>query len=227
MNYRLVVLTHGPDFDCLERTIASVREHVTPEPEEEILVIDGNWQPPVEVWTGARVALSFPEGFCRATGSAWDIAAQTALPFVFYLEHDFVFTRPVDLFDLAHVLSVEPRVAQMALMRDAVNEQEKAAGGLFESRPGQYEARSFCQTYRVEADTRQVFVPWLEHRAYFTTNPSLMRAVFMRENPWPPYLKECEGRFGLDLVGRGYSFGAWGNGEPWVRHIGTRTGHGY
>ena len=64
----------------------------------------------------------------------------------------------------------------------------------------------------------------------FTTNPSLMRRQFMAENPWPAeYDQRCEGLFGIDLRERGYSFGAWGSGEPWVRHLGRRdrSGWGY
>jgi hypothetical protein len=50
----------------------------------------------------------------------------------------------------------------------------------------------------------------------------------MLENPWPADVAaECEGRFGFELVERGYEFGYWGNGERWVDHIGVRTGKGY
>jgi hypothetical protein len=68
----------------------------------------------------------------------------------------------------------------------------------------------------------------LRHRSFFSTNPSLLRRDFMVENPWPadgePF---CEGRFGLELVQKGYSFGIWGDGDIWVDHIGRREGFGY
>ena len=220
MRYLLTVLTHGPDFSYLERTLEAFAEHVTPPPTDAVLVVDGPYSPPVEALPGARRLVLGPEqvGFCVATRACWTEGAASDADYVFHLEHDFLITRPVDLHDLAVVLDANPTLAQMALIRDAVNEAEKAAGGLFESRPGQWELR---ETGGVE---------WLEEREFFTTNPSLMRRDFMAQNPWPdggePY---CEGRFGVGLRERGYSFGFLGRGEVWVNHVGTRsrTGHGY
>jgi hypothetical protein len=215
MNYRLVVLTHGPDFSYLERTLASFEEHVTPEPIERFLVVDGEHAPAPEVGVWERIVLGKQYGFCKATGAAWLCGANPGAEFCFYLEHDFEFLRPVDLEPMAHLLKPPSQLAQMALMRDAVNETEKAAGGLFESRPGQYERQDTFEGV------------WQRHRSYFTTNPSLMRTEFMRDHSWPLYPEQCEGRFGIDLIRLGFSFGVWGNGESWVRHIGQRTGKGY
>lgn len=228
MNYRLIVLTHGDDPACAEVTLDSFGEMVTPAPSELVIVRDGpghsyvpGWAP--NQWIGVQ-ASEEPVGFCAATRYAWTRAAAAPdADYVFWLEHDFEFIRPVNLAELAAVLSSEPTVAQMALMRDAVNQTEKAAGGLYESRPGQYTSRAY---YASGPDPGRGH-PWLEHRAYLTTNPSLMRRSFMQHNPWPDHPAECEGRFGIDLVERGYSFGVWGHGEPWVRHIGERTGFGY
>lgn len=153
----------------------------------------------------------YPIGFCRSTKASWECASRAVEDHVFWLEHDFEFLRPVDLRELASILDRLPHYAQMALMRDAVNSDEIAAGGLYELRRDEYTPLDH----------------WLSHRSYLTTNPSLMRTDFLRENPWPGYDSECEGRFGIDLVAAGYQFGAWGSGEPWVRHIGERTGHGY
>ena len=49
--------------------------------------------------------------------------------FVFWLEHDFVFVKPLDLAPLMEVLDAHPTLAQMQLMRGAVNEREKRMGG--------------------------------------------------------------------------------------------------
>lgn len=225
MRYRLVVLTHGPDFSFLKRTLDSFNEHVTPQPTERVLVIDGDHQPSADLWPFERASTRRSAGFCEATRLAWSYGALRDLPACFYLEHDFEFLRQVDLRPLAAALLVHKDLAQMALMRDAVNAQEKAAGGLYESRPGQYEPETLYIVPVVgeKEDEHR----WLRHRSYFTTNPSLMRTGFMHDNPWPDYADQCEGRFGIDLRERGYSFGAWGSGEPWVRHIGERTGHGY
>ncbi|MFL5309506.1 MAG: hypothetical protein ACJ79H_03525 [Myxococcales bacterium] len=238
MNYRLVVLT-SPPGDTLGRTLASVAEHVHPAPAEVNVVADG-YQPTVE----AMRELGFPgpipllalepaRGFCGATYASWSVGALTRLDYTLYLEHDFLFRHPVDLRELAFVLDTYPQLAQMQFMRDAANEKERAAGGLFESRPGEYQARStFFDRFRGDPgklDTPHDLYerPWLEHHSYLTTNPSLMRSAFMREHPWPDYPEQCEGRFGIDLVRAGYSFGVWGSGEPWVHHIGERHGFGY
>ncbi len=244
MNYRLVVLTHG-DGPTLEDTLDSFGDHVQGRPPTDVVIVrDGpgytyvpSWQRHVPTWRVLQVAPG-PVGFCKATAYAWACGAAPGPEFVFYLEHDFRITRPVYLVAMAAVLDANPQLVQMALMRDAVNDAEKAAGGLFESRPGQYERRSThipleASPFRGSGAGGRVIDPgvvtadWLEHRAYATTNPSLMRRQFMADHPWPDYDAECEGRFGIDLVLSGYSFGVWGTGEPWVEHIGARTGFGY
>jgi hypothetical protein len=108
-------------------------------------------------------------------------------------------------------------------MRNAVNEDEKKAGGLFEHRRDDYMQR----VLRRGRQGQMRNVPWLSHLSYFTTNPSLMRTEFMRERAWPEYEVECEGRFGIDLRQAGFYFAAMGEGEPWCEHVGQRTGFGY
>ena len=154
-------------------------------------------------------ALAFggDQGFCHATAQAWRAGAReeagAEIDYVFYLEHDFRFVRTVDLKHLAEELDRDPSLAQMALMRNAVNAKEIAAGGLFESREEEYRREWTNSPYRNAAE------PWLDHSSYFTTNPSLMTRRFMVQNPWPDYEEECEGKFGLDLIDRGYHFGVW------------------
>lgn len=245
-DYLLVVLTHGPDPEPLRRTLTAFHQHVRPLPTEGVVYCDG--EAPIKRasdeaflrndWTDWAVASLSPEplGFCPITRDAWRSASGLAQaedrvgfgpgdhPHVFWLEHDFEITRDVDLAPIAHTLDEYPWLAQMALMRDAVNEQEKAAGGLYESRPGQYQHRLTAIT---DGNPGVRYWPWRSHSAYLTTNPSMMRRDFMAAHPWPSYESECEGRFGIDLIRDGFRFGVWGEGEPWCSHIGTRTGTGY
>lgn len=225
MNYMLVVITHGDRDTTLSRTLQSFRANVEPVPAEALMHADGAVGASYDAirrhnWTAWTVDNPFvPKGFCRAAASAWRDAAMSSADYVFWLEHDFLFERGVDLAAMAKTLDRNPQLAQMQLMRDAVNDMEKKAGGLFESRPGQY-------LPRWEGDI--VGDPlWHEQSVYMTTNPCLMRREFMVENPWPAYEEQCEGRFGIDLVAKGYTFGVWGDGSPWVRHIGERDGFGY
>lgn len=222
MIYRLLVLSHGQSETLLE-CVDSFFNYVHPIPVEGLLVYDGPWhklpEPALELartpgWRLANDHWGAQVGFCSATKAAWSYASDsTAIPWVFWLEHDFKFVREVDLENLAIVLAQRPKLAQMALMRQAVNEQEKAAGGLYEYHAAQ---GNYFEHYG-----------WFEHRICLTTNPSLMASDFMRRNPWPEYKKECEGHFSGDLRDRGYTFGHWGSGEVYVEHIGQRTGFGY
>jgi hypothetical protein len=197
VKYALVVLTHG-DERTLEATLASFDEMVVPESERSLVFRDE-----------AR------RGFCNQVRHAWEfVSTIEEVDYVFWLEHDFRFLRPVDLRDLAEVLDRNPMICQMALMRDAINDSERSAGGA-------YRFHSFDGTEYFDPD-------WLEHSSNFTTNPSLMRREFMRSNPWPDYQTECEGKFSADLRRRGYMYGAWDLGEVYVEHTGAlRTGHGY
>lgn len=233
-SYRLVVLTHGTHGkrDTLEATLASFFEHVSPIPAEIYIHQDGVGAP--HYYPGfPNVPIAFqsddpPIGFCKATRAAWNLAALSIHPHVFWLEHDFVLTRRVALAELAAVLDESPMLAQMALMRDAVNDEEKAVGGLFESRRGQYDPRDETTLLAGGVADPVAWIPrWHEHRSYLTTNPSLMRRSFMQDHPWPEYDDQCEGRFGIDLVEAGFSFGVWGDGSPWCDHIGERSGFGY
>lgn len=234
-SYRLVVLTHAAGGGTLADALAAFEEHASPAPVEVLVVVDGpEFGYVAEAlkgrWQDAVLVVIHPAakqgGFCAATRRAWALAAQGPGPLhVFYLEHDFLLTRGVHLADLAVALDMNPRLAQMALMRNAVNEQEKAAGGLFESRRDEYQEK--LAAFPVPDHPRGPLQGWLEHRSYLTTNPSLMRRSFMQEHSWPAYDSECEGRFGIDLVQAGYSFGVWGVGEPWCAHAGVRSGYGY
>lgn len=231
MKYRLIVLTHG-ESEPLAETLASFLQHVWPLPTDAFMHIDGPDARSVAydvarnltVWDWTLGQDMEPVGFCGSCRQAWnEEAAHGSHDFVFWLEHDFRFLRDLDLRPLAEVLDADPTLAQMALMRNAVNEQEKEAGGLYESRPGQYrhDLASYSRDGIVGTHA------FLRHRSYFTTNPSLMRRAFVAEHRWPDYQSECEGRFGIDLVEHGFSFGVWGDGQPWVEHVGVRSGYGY
>lgn len=219
MKYALVLITHG-DAPWLYPTLKAFAELVDPRPAVRIAVVDGASasHPPITplgAWLGHVHGEQL--GFCAAAKSGWDAAVESDCEYVFWLENDFLVQRRIDLAALAFELDRDHSLAQMSLMRNAVNEAERRAGGIFDLIRPEFEARLSIATAG----------PWLSHRAYFTTNPSLMRRTFMAENPWPDYPTECEGQFGMDLVERGYHFGVWGDGTPWVEHVGVRTGEGY
>lgn len=229
MIYRLVCLTHG-ESPTLDYTLESFFEKVDPPPESVVIACDGPGEITLPDWFTSGAAGNFwgkQLGFCGAVKELWHIATEGKRnhlyqmhdpSFVFWLEHDFIFEKRVDLRPMAVALSINTRLSQMQLMRASVNPDEHKAGGVMQQHISR--GSEFLKRWTYGA-------PWLEHNAYFTTNPSLMSVSFMRQNPWPAYNRECEGKFGIDLKSRGYTFGVWGEGETWVRHIGERTGFGY
>jgi hypothetical protein len=197
----LLLISDGRD-DYRERAIVSAKELV-PEPEFFIEVED----PEHKLGFGGTIR----QGWRR-------VLTETEADFVFHLEADFTFNRPVPLAEMAAVLKARPYLLQLALRRQPWNEQEKAAGGIVEMHPEDY----------TEADLNGW--RWLEHTNFFTTNPSLYpRAVC--EYGWPDG-PESEGRFGIEIREQRpeLRFGFWGSrdsGEA-VTHIGAeRKGKGY
>lgn len=152
-------------------------------------------------------------GFAGAVQHAWD---QVQTDYAFHLEADFTFNTSVPLADMVRVLDAHPHLAQIALLRQPWNEQEKQAGGIVQMHAADYKP--------VAWEGHQ----WLEHRRNVTTNPSLWpRWVIDRGWPQRP---QSEGCFGIDLFASDPAVQAayWGRGEEWVTHIGdVRSGTGY
>lgn len=156
-------------------------------------------------------------GFAGAIASGWRQVAMTAADWVFHLEADFIFNRPVDIAGMIHVLSEHRKLVQLSLKRQPWNKDERAAGGVVEAHPD-----DFTQI----TDAGHV---WTEHRRYWTTNPSLYSVNWCRQG-WP--LEErSEGMWTQRLIeDAAVRFGIWGAkfDPPAVEHIGTeRAGHGY
>lgn len=222
--YLLAMLSHGyPNSPTAFETLTSFSENVDVPPSYAVYYHDG----PGEVYA-AETASEFEalagesqEGFCVATRKLWSRAVRAALdrhiPYVFWLEHDFRFLRPFKIHDLTLVLR-DAGLAQVALNRAPVNAKEREAGSVLKS-------HGWSHALMGDDEGRE----FVAHPYYFTTNPSLMRTSFMREEAWPADIEsECEGHFGIRLRKRGYSFAIWGDSvEPWVEHFGVRTGHGY
>lgn len=155
-------------------------------------------------------------GFAGAIREGWREALDTDADYIFHLESDFAFRRPVPLDDMVAVLRSHPQLVQMALLRQPVNEQEKAAGGLVQQRP---------HTYALREDGDRA---WLEHSNFVTTNPCVWPR-WVVERGWPQ-IPQSEGHFGIDLFASDPSLRAafWGRGEEWVEHLGSvRAGVGY
>lgn len=154
-------------------------------------------------------------GFAGAIQYGWKNVPPTA-DYVFHAELDFLYNAPIPLERMIAVLEKHPYLVQMALKRQPVNETEKAAGGIVESRPDDYEQR---------VEHGEI---WTENRVCFTTNPSVYPAALCQRR-WPQ-IEESEGHFSADLFQDPRARSAlWGPkfAAPLVEHIGERCGVGY
>lgn len=219
----LVVITDGRT-DCVTRTVPSALGNLDG-PISERWMYDDSGDAEHRAW----LAEQFPDfqvihhpdgrqGFGGAIREVWEtLRAESGAEYIFHLEDDFVFNRPVPLEDMIEILDENHQLAQVALRRQAWNTAEKAAGGVIETNPDAYIERSGH------------FVSFLEHDLFFTTNPSLYRRSLIEQHDWPTGEKS-EGRFTAQLREARRTFAYLGErtDRPWVHHIGDeRTGTGY
>lgn len=221
----LIVLTNGRE-DYLDRTLGSAFEAIDGELKPRIMVddsqnsfygreVDEKWSGQFDVIHHAPKSL----GFCGAIQKAWDLVKDFEdVQYVFHLEEDFVFNHYVNLAKMISILDNYSHVAQVALLRQPWNDSERAAGGIVQQHPDSYEDCSDGQGNE-----------WLEHRLFFTTNPSVYRRSLI-DRGWPqvPY---SEGIFTHQLIedpDLRFAFYGPRNVGPAVLHIGDkRTGTKY
>lgn len=230
MSIALLVMTDGRG-EYLTRTLASFDEMVSSGSITRRIIHDDSGDPDYAAW----LTVTFPNfrlvttlarsGFGGAIRSAWRHMTSADETYIFGLEDDFEFLRPVDLDALATVLGQQPHIVQLALRRQPWNAAEHAAGGVVEQNPAAF-AEHTDAAGRV----------WLEHRQFWTTNPALFRRTLCKSG-WPD-VDRSEGRFSHQLLRDGspevsaetLRFGYWGHlsDGPWVTHIGQkRVGTGY
>lgn len=156
-------------------------------------------------------------GFAGAVQEGWRQVLETDAAHVFHLELDFTFHRPVDVPAMIGVLERHRNVAQVALKRQAWNEQEKAAGGIVEQHPDDY-----CEIFDGVAT-------YTTHRRFWTTNPCVYSTELCHMG-WPQ-VPQSEGIFTHELLKRPnlrFAFLGGKHDPPLVHHIGdTRAGCGY
>jgi hypothetical protein len=165
-------------------------------------------------------------GFCGAIRYGWQRLREEGAPFdwVFHLEEDWRFHRPFDVAHMARVMETEPQVCQVALRRGP----EPAEHGVqvIDRFPTEFVDRATGMLGLGQPARTQ---EWLEHRLFWTTNPSLYHAGIVDDFDWPPEPR-CEARFTEMMRAEGRTFAYWGDrhDEPWIEHTGTeRNGHGY
>lgn len=216
----LALLTDGR-AELLEQTLESARENLKGTITDRILINDSgdedykaflkNLAPEFEqVHHGER------RGLAGAVQSVWETFLGTDAEFLFHLEGDWLFNEPVDVDELALLLTRKPYLAEVVLQRQALSPDEQAAGGV-----------AAHQHWTQCAD---VLATWVEEEDIFSLNPCLIPRHIV-EIGWPsgPLGIGNESGFTSACIGRGYRFAFWGHKHdvPLVTHIGAYRSAGW
>jgi hypothetical protein len=185
--------------DVHEQSAASLEE-MLPRPDRAVVVDDRDHE----------------LGFAGAIAEGWRQVRESGCDFVFAVEMDFLFNAPVPIDRMIAVLKRKPYLAQLALKRQPVNEQEREAGGIVEMWP---------ELYRQVTDSGDVFS---EHRINWTTNPAVYSTNWCAQE-WPQVPGSERVWSDRLLEDPDLRFAYWGAkfDPPMVEHIGVRVGHGY
>ena len=220
----LLILTNGRQ-SCLAQTIPSIHKHLTGV--GDMVIVDDSGDTDYRAWLAetfpdalVTAVASAPAGYWRAMRTVWAIARGSGADAVTFWEDDFILTEDVDLTCLDRVADEQPHLTQIALLRQPWFGNEHEHGGLIEALEAQ------GQVFTERTDGRH---HWVEHRACFTGNPTLIpRRTFERD--WPEGAWS-ESRFGQLLFTNPEARGAyWGSRSdpPRVEHIGhQRVGADY
>jgi hypothetical protein len=212
----VAVMTVGR-LDYLRKTLSSLEEQVTGFGRVVLFDDSGNGDTLDELYQlevcGRRVSVASwgrNLGYTQSLGRMWEwLATHDPAGYFFHLEEDFTFDRPVHLTDLTDLLDRRPVLDQVALLRHAYYPRELRAGGIVEEHPEAY----------VRHDDH------LEHSLVFTCNPSVYRRDLV-DVGWPQ-VPRSERAFTKARVKEGRRFAYWGDGTPWITHIGAeRSGIG-
>jgi hypothetical protein len=223
----VICLTNGRP-ECISKTIPSALANLSGV--DHMVIVDdsgdptyGHWLEDEYVggqWDTRILHLEGEHGYWRAMQVVWALARSWKAPAVMLLEDDFVFNGPVTLDDLTTVLAANPHLVQMALLRQPWWPNERAAGGLLEALEAQ------GQEFTERSDGTHW---WVEHRACFTGNPSVIPRRTLKQD-WPAGAWS-ESRFSRQVFRTPSARGAyWGrrSDPPRVEHIGHhRVGTDY
>ena len=146
-------------------------------------------------------------GWWWSIEQAWQQVRQTDADYVFHLEDDWLFNRPVDVDELVHICESDYNLANVVLRRQAMPSEPE--GGYIGADPFGFIDRG----------------GYLEHSKGFWLNPCLYPAEVPRRYQWPPYF--TEGQFTQVMLedSPSWRFAVYGgkNDEPVVHHIGERS----
>lgn len=216
----LIVHTDGRR-DYITATIASLEQQITGAIGRRI-IWDDSGDADYQQW----LERSFPSwqvigqparlGYTGSMRALWRYIGELDDELIFRTEDDFMFERPVDLDELATVLLAHPELTQMTLLRGPWYAEELEAGGIIEATPSAFK--------RIDEGGQS----WLEHRTWWSANPSLFRRSLTQLHPWPAVARSEWAYSRRVTRDRRARMAYWGDGTPWVRHIGElKLGFGH
>lgn len=156
-------------------------------------------------------------GFTQAMIRVMRLVAELDTDYCFLLEEDFLIEREVDVAAMVDVIE-KRNLLQMALLRGPWWDNEHQAGGVIPAREAQ--GGEFHDMFDGTSS-------WTEHRDHWTNNPNVFPAALAKHG-WPS-CAWSESTWGMFLREQypDRSFAYWGEREPWIEHVGVRTGTGY
>ena len=204
----------------LRRALASLDEHVRHPWERRVIFSDWGDCPELDAIAaehGFTVAGSGRLGYTRSMQALWAyLRAEVRAEHVFLTEDDFQVDRDVDVEAMSGALADHPHLVQVALLRHPFYPPEMDPATILGHPRAAFEERANGAG------------SWLEHRLFFTANPSLIRRS-LASHRWP-LATHSEAVFGRQLFrhDKRARSAFWGSGEPWVTHIGeVRAGTVY
>jgi glycosyltransferase involved in cell wall biosynthesis len=217
----VIVHTDGRK-DYISKSIPSLVENITGNIVKWV-IYDDSGDREYKAWLkeqfGDRFYIIGPDrrlGYTESMRSMWVyLRRRCTSDYVFQAEDDFLYDQPVDLGPMLVTLENNPHLRQLALLRHAYYPKELEAGSIINEHPEDYEIVHANGHSRVE------------HRLYFTANPSLFPRS-LTAVPWPTG-KSSERAY-TDVLNRDplSRFAYWGSGEELVTHIGAvRAGTDY
>lgn len=202
----LMCITDGR-WDYLRQTVASAEAHLGWQFAHKVLVDDSGsateLAPRFDGWRYQKNAERL--GLAGAIQAGWDCLPDC--DYVFHLEDDFVFPQHVDLWKMLDPLREDPKLAQVALMRQPWSPEEQHLGSVYRTAPGAYR----------EVDGL------VRHRRLFTFNPCLYPRSIC------DYGAGLEAEVTATLLTHGYEFAYLGklDDPPRCWHIGHVRSSGY
>ena len=230
-NIAVLIFTDGRK-ECFSRTFQSFKENVTAKCISYKIIINDSNDPSFTSWLDINYRHDVDHiehhkerlGFGGTIRDTWHKLNKIAgiYDYLFHLEDDFIFNRPINLDDLILILKKNPNMAQVCLLRQPWNQNEVNAGGVWQQRPDRFIEES--------VDSRSGKIYYLSHREWFSTNPCVY-PKWVASLGWPEGLNSEEIFWDEKLLPRTLLtcsyFGSKAD-PPAVSHIGSgRMGEGY